>query len=301
MDDRPYLSMALLAYNERDSIESAAHRSSHALARCGRSYELILVDDGSTDGTGRVMDRLAAELPSCRVIHHSSHLGLGSGIRTAYFSGRGEWATWFPADLQADPADLSNLVERLEQCDVLVTYRQALQRHASLARKVISLLDRVLVRFLFGLQLRDLHWVRFFRRPLLEQMFLKSASPSIDTEMMIEARRLGARILELPLADHPRKAGKAKGARWANILTSMSDLLVLWCRDRFMRVPEWSPRVKQHAMDATEERGPRSGVEARDGACVNRRGDGDHSVLSVAACRATAKVVVPRDRAAQGV
>src|SRR5437868_5611838 len=98
MDDRPFLSMALLAYNERDSIELAARRSSRALARCGKGYELILVDDGSTDGTADAMDRLAEELPFCRVIHHSAHVGLGVAIRMAYFGGRGEWATWFPAD-----------------------------------------------------------------------------------------------------------------------------------------------------------------------------------------------------------
>src|SRR5205823_6254124 len=106
--------------------------------------------------------------------------------------------------------------------------------------------DRVLVRFLFGLKLRDLHWVRFFRRPVLEQMQLKSGSPSIDTEMMIQARRLGARILELPLEDHPRLAGTAKGAGWSNTLTSFRDLLVLWAYDRLMR----KRRARQ---EATEE------------------------------------------------
>jgi glycosyltransferase involved in cell wall biosynthesis len=237
MDDRPYLSMALLAYNERDSIELAARRSSRALERTGKSYEFILVNDGSTDGSGDAMDSLAAELPFCRVIHHSTHLGLGAAIRTAYFAGSGEWATWFPADLQADPDRLPELVDRLEQCDVLVTYRNAASRRASSARKLISIFDRLLVRFLFGLKLRDLHWIRFFRRPLLEQMRLSSDSPSVDTEMMVQAGRLGARILELPLEDHPRAAGKAKGAGWANLLASFKDLLVLWAYYRFTRMP----------------------------------------------------------------
>jgi glycosyltransferase involved in cell wall biosynthesis len=247
MDDRPYLSMSLLAYNERDSIDLAARRSSRALARCGKSYELILVDDGSTDGSAEAMDRLANDLPYCRVIHHSAHLGLGAAIRTAYFGGQGDWATWFPADMQADPDDLPGLVDRLEQCDVLVTYRNAANRRASLGRKLVSLFDRALVRFLFGLKLRDLHWIRFFRRRLLEQMHLASASPSIDTEMMVQAGRLGARTLELPLKDHPRTAGKAKGAGWANILASTRDLLILWCRDRFIRRPEVKEEAPEQA------------------------------------------------------
>ncbi len=270
MDDRPYLSMALLAYNERDSIESAAQQSSRALARCGRTYELILVDDGSADGTAQVMDDLAAKLPCCRVIHHPTHLGLGTAIRTAYFAGFGEWATWFPADLQADPGDLPRLVARLEQCDVLMTYRHASQRRASVGRKLVSLCDRMLVRLLFRLKLRDLHWVRFFRRRLLEQMHLKSGSPSIDTEMMIQARHLGARILEAPLDDHPRSAGKAKGAGWANILTSFRDLLALWARERSIRMS----KVKYEATKAT--------VESLF--LYGGRGSEDNSVLSVASC-----------------
>jgi len=295
MDERPYLSMAILAYNERDSIESAAYRSSRALARCGTTYELILVDDGSTDGSGEAMDRLASELPRCRVLHHPTHLGLGAAIRTAYFGGRGEWATWFPADLQADPDDLPGLAERLEQCDVLVTYRNAASRRASLGRKLVSLFDRVLVRFLFGLKLRDLHWIHFFRRRLLDQMHLKSDSPSIDTEMIVQARRLGARFLEVPLADYPRTAGKAKGAGWANIVASFRDLLMLWTREGLIRMPQWSPRVKQEATERTEKccslfdlekhRGRAGGEgEGRGGGRENGRGHGDDSVLSVASC-----------------
>jgi glycosyltransferase involved in cell wall biosynthesis len=301
MDDRPYLSMALLAYNERHSIESAAHRSSVALERCGRPYELILVDDGSTDGSAETMDRLAGELPFCHVIHHSAHRGLGAAIRTAYFRGQGEWATWFPADLQADPADLPGLVERLEQCDALVTYREALQRRASVGRKLVSWFDRMLVRFLFGIKLRDLHWVRFFRRRLLEQMRLKSQSPSIDTEMVFQARRLGARILELPLQDHPRTAGKAKGAGLSNILRSFRDLLILWARDRFARISAWSPGMKQEATQSTEESSSLFGLEEHPfphgrGAAGEREGprcgrengrvNSDHSVLSVPSCSA---------------
>jgi hypothetical protein len=77
-------------------------------------------------------------------------------------------------------------------------------------------------------------------------MNLKSASPSIDTEMIVQARRLGARIRELPLEDHPRTAGMAKGAGWSNLLTSFRDLLVLWTRDRL--VVSLLPPVRKSVM-----------------------------------------------------
>jgi glycosyltransferase involved in cell wall biosynthesis len=227
---RPYLSLCLLAYNERGSIESGARRCAGALTACGQTYELVLVDDGSTDGTAEIIDALAAELPHCRSIHHPRNLGIGAGVRTCYFQTQGEWATWFPADMQADPAELPRLLSHLPHCDVLATYRDPNRRQAGRLRKLISFTDRMLVRLLFGLDLHDLHWIRFFRREILERMRLSSRSPSIDTEMMVQAKRLGARILQVPLNDHARQSGEAKGATLKNVVLSVTDLLALRLR-----------------------------------------------------------------------
>jgi glycosyltransferase involved in cell wall biosynthesis len=227
---QPYLSFALLAYNERDCVREAALRSSRVLERCGHSYELVLVDDGSTDGTWEIMDELARELPRCRVIHHGQNLGVGAAIRTCYLSTQGEWATWFPADLQADPCELPRLLGALSDCDVLITYRDVTRRQEGRIRKVISSFDRTLVRWLFGLRLQDLHWIRFFRRSYLSRMKLLANSPAVDTEMVIQAQRLGARIREVPLADWPRRTGIAKAASWRNVARSVTDLMSLRLR-----------------------------------------------------------------------
>jgi len=223
----PFLSLALLSYNEEGSIERAARRCSEALEACGRTYELIFVDDGSDDQTREIIDRLLHELPCCRAVYHPRNLGIGVGIRTCYFSGVGQWATWFPADLQADPAELPRLLDHLSDCDVLITHRDVQHRRAGRVRKLISSTDRTLVRLLFGLALKDLHWIRFFRRSVLDQMTLRSSSPSIDTEMVVAANRLGAHIVEVPLMDQPRDTGVARGASLRSIIRSMSELLTL--------------------------------------------------------------------------
>jgi glycosyltransferase involved in cell wall biosynthesis len=224
---QPFLSFSLLGYNERDTIERAARRCARVLQSSGQTYELVLVDDGSTDGSGEIVDRLALELPFCRAIHHPRNLGIGAGIRTCYFATHGQWATWFPADLQADPGELPRLLEFLPRCDVLVTYRDARQRQERLLRKAISYTDRALVRLLFGLALKDLHWIRFFRRELLDRMNLACHSPSIDTEMMVWAKKLGARIVQVPLPDQPRQGGVPKGATLKNVVGAVTDLMSL--------------------------------------------------------------------------
>jgi hypothetical protein len=225
----PYLSLALLNYNEAATLERAARTCSGVLEECGFSYELLLVDDGSTDGSREMMEELVGKLPHCRAIYHPRNLGIGAGIRSCYFGGTAEWATWFPADLQADPRELPRLLEHLQDCDVLVTYRNPARRRENLKRKAISAVDRFLVRMLFGVQLRDLHWIRFFRRSVLERMELRSHSPFIDTEMIVAAKRSGARIQEVPLEDQPREFGAPKGARFATLCASLRDLLALRC------------------------------------------------------------------------
>jgi glycosyltransferase involved in cell wall biosynthesis len=227
---RPYISVGLLSYNEEESIERAARHCSKTLEACGRSYELILVDDGSTDETRSIIGHLLEELPHSRAVYHPRNLGIGAGIRTCYYSGTGQWATWFAADLQADPGELPRLMEHLPHCDVLVTYRDPRQRCEHRMRKWISATDRALVQLLFGVALKDLHWIRFFRREILDRMILRSRTPSVDTEMIVAALRLGARIIEVPLDDHPREAGIAKGARLKTLFRSAGDLLSLRLR-----------------------------------------------------------------------
>jgi glycosyltransferase involved in cell wall biosynthesis len=230
MSTAPYLSLAILAYNEQESIERAARLCSGVLESCGQTYELVLVDDGSTDQTPALIEKLVAELPCCRSIRHPRNLGIGAGIRTCYFGTTGQWAVWFPADLQADPRELPRLLRFLPECDVLVTYRDAWQRRETWMRKLVSFTDRRLVRLLFGVSLRDLHWIRFFRRDLLNRMVLTARSPFVDTEMIVSARKLGARLCEVPFPDQPRTTGTAKGASLRNLLGAMSDLFGLYRR-----------------------------------------------------------------------
>lgn len=240
----PFLSLALLAYNEEKTVEEAARRCSRGLTACGQSYELVLVDDGSNDQTPAIMDRLSQELPFCRLIRHPRNLGIGAGIRTSYFATRGTWATFFPADLQADPAEVPRLVEALDGCDVLVTYRETASRQVSPLRKLISMTDRTLVQVLFGLRLRDLHWVRFFKRDFLDRMQVRATSPSVDIEMLVAAKRLGARFREVRLQDNARQFGVARGATLKNVVGAVEDLLVLRLRGTRLAREEDSARAR---------------------------------------------------------
>ena len=132
--------------------------------------------------------------------------------------------------MQADPRQLPRLLEHVNDCDALITYRDPAKRQETRKRKVISAFERLLVWLLFGVKLRDLHWIRMFRRSFLERMRLRSRSPFIDTEMVVAAKRLGARIRQVELLDQAREFGVAKGAKLSNLMYSMVDLASLRVR-----------------------------------------------------------------------
>lgn len=220
----PFLSLAVLAYNETKTIERAAQLCSQALEAGDYTYELVLVDDGSTDGTRDQMIACSETLPNCRTIFHPKNLGIGAGIRTCYFGTTGQWATWLPADLQVDPAELPRMIEMLNNCDVLVTRRGPRE---NLRRAMISVIDRTMVRCLFGLNVPEIHWIKFFRRSVLDRMQLQSRSPTVDSEMLICARKAGARFSHTLLDEKPRECGQATGASLKNLINSTCDLLNL--------------------------------------------------------------------------
>jgi glycosyltransferase involved in cell wall biosynthesis len=250
VDARPYLSLAILAYNEDRTIEKAARLCSEVLQASGKTYELVLVDDGSKDQTREIMGSLAADLPCCRTIFHPRNLQIGAGIRTCYFGTKGEWATWFPADLQADPNEIPRLLTFLGGCDVLLTYRDPAKRHGGWFRRAVSFTDRALVRLLFGLWLRDLHWIRFFRREVLDRMKLSCRSPLVDTEMILQAQRQGARIRQIPLEERPREFGEASGGSPSHLWHATRDLIALR-----LRGIELAPEGRAGTLPAHEDPG----------------------------------------------
>src|SRR4051794_3151600 len=119
---RPHVSVVILAYNEVSNLGPAVEEMLVELKGLGRSWEFLIVDDGSTDGTGALADQLAAAEPHMRVIHHGTNLGLGGGYRTGFREARGDWLTFFPADGQF-PADIVSLfVSRSDDADMVLGY-----------------------------------------------------------------------------------------------------------------------------------------------------------------------------------
>ncbi|MEO8603669.1 MAG: glycosyltransferase family 2 protein [bacterium] len=200
------LSLFLPAYNEAPLIESTVRKAVAVLEATCDTFEVIVVDDGSTDGTGVIADRLAAADRRVRVIHHAGNQGYGKALRTGFAAGAMDVVAYTDVDEPADLWLLRDAVQHLATHDLVIGYR--LQRYSTLHRRLFTWSYNRLVRLLFGVKVRDINFsFKLIRRDALQAIRLSANSVFIDGELLVEAQRLGLRMCEVPVDDLQRTAG----------------------------------------------------------------------------------------------
>ncbi len=217
-----------LAFNEEDTIQEVLKRTHDVLSRNCRDYEVVAFDDGSTDRTSAICDEFAKSHPGTRVIHNDSNKGIGYLLKESYLQSTHDWTVIICSDMQFDPNDLEKFFPYLKSSDIIVSAREKRQDRA--IRKYISSADKLLLKLLFSASFKDLHWIKFVHRKFLDKGSIIAESPFVETEILLRAKKNGARIKEITVPHYPRMHGVAKGARLSNIVKSIRDLLVLFVK-----------------------------------------------------------------------
>lgn len=217
------LTAVVMAYNEAGSLADVVREIVGALIATGRSWEVILVDDGSSDGTGALADRLAGELAGVRVIHHPDNGGLGAVYRTGFREARSDLVTFFPADGQFPATIIGDFLPRIEEADMVLGYLEG--RRDPWTAKILSWGERLLYRLLFG-PLPRFQGVFLLRRRVLAELPLTSRGRgwTVVMELLVRARRAGCRLESVPTVMRPRQAGASKVR---NLRTVAANLLEL--------------------------------------------------------------------------
>ncbi len=217
----PSLTIVVPAFNERENLPRVIGDAlAFARASC-RACEVLVVDDGSTDGSEDVLQKLAA--PELRIIRHARNAGLTAALRTGFFGANNEFVTWIPADGQIPLGELAKILDVWRDHDlVLSTYRR---RDDGLTRAVLSRGLRILLRATTGLRDR-LEGVYLFRRALLDELDLVAAQSAgaIGFEIAVKARFLGKRIASTEIECAPRLSGRSKVANARNVVQSFAEL-----------------------------------------------------------------------------
>jgi glycosyltransferase involved in cell wall biosynthesis len=200
------LSFVLPMYNEKDNIEKMVAGTLSVGRLVADEIEVVVVDDASTDGSGRIADRLAALHPEVRVVHHKVNRKLGGALKTGFYAASMEYVLYMDSDLPVKMEDIPPALARLGGADMLIGFR--ISRAEGVKRAVMSWVYNRMIRALFGLKVTDVNFAfKLFRRSLLECITLESEGSFIDAELLIEARRVGARIVEQGFTYYPRVAG----------------------------------------------------------------------------------------------
>ena len=203
------LSIVVPVYNERENLPLLHQALHEALARCRYSWEVVLVDDGSTDGSTEILEQLATEDPEhVRVVFLRRNFGQTAAIAAGIDHAQGEVVVLMDADLQNDPQDIPRLLAKLEEgYDVVSGWRRE-RKDAFLTRTLPSRLANALISWVTGVHLHDYGCtLKAYRREVLQGFRLYG---EMHRFIPAYAASVGARITEIPVRHHPRKYGKAK-------------------------------------------------------------------------------------------
>jgi len=219
------------AWNEEDTIERAVVAAAEAaedLIEEGEIswYEVLIIDDASTDATARVADELAAKDDRIRVVHHPQNRKLGGSLKTGFAEARGEIVLYTDADLPFDMAELAKAVRllRIYEADIVSAFR--FDRTGEGPRRLVySYVYNHLVQLLLGLRLRDMNFAfKLVRRRVLDNVTLESEGSFIDVELLARAQRLGFHIVQFGVDYFPRTRGISTLSSNAVILKIINEM-----------------------------------------------------------------------------
>ena len=201
-------------WNEEEYIDRALHsarEACHSLIDAGEigDYELLVIDDASTDRTGAIADEIAAADPRVRVVHHPRNRRLGGSLKTGFASARGDLVLYTDADLPFDMDELQKACRLMRhyEADIVSAYRFD-RTGEGYVRVVYSTIYNVLVRLLFGVRIRDINFAfKLCRRRVLDEITLVSEGSFIDAELVIRTIGTGGKVVQFGVDYFPRTRG----------------------------------------------------------------------------------------------
>jgi glycosyltransferase involved in cell wall biosynthesis len=222
------LSVFFPAYNDSGTIASMVIRTVRVAAELTPDFEIVVVDDGSADGTAEIADELARTYPQVRAVHHPRNRDYGAALRTGFRSTTKDLIFYTDGDAQYDPTELKALWAALtDEADLVNGYK--ISRADPLHRVIIGRVYHHIVSLMFGLRLRDVDCdFRLMRRTIFNRIDLEKTSGIICVEMMKKIQDAGFQIVEVPVHHYHRAFGRSQFFNYRRLLRTGRDLLKLW-------------------------------------------------------------------------
>jgi len=228
------LSVFFPMWNEEEYIEravTAASETCRELVDAGQvlDYEVIVVDDASTDRTPQIADALVAADPHVRVVHHPVNRKLGGSMRSGFDAATGDVVLYTDADLPFEMRELVRALRVLQTYEVDIVSAYRLDRTGEGPRRAVySFLYNALVRTMFGTQVRDVNFAfKLVRREVLDHVELRSEGSFIDAELLVRAQKAGFQVLQIGVDYFPRTRGVSTLSSFGVIRTMLTEMRTL--------------------------------------------------------------------------
>lgn len=222
------LSVFLPAYNEEKNIKKTVKRTLKVLPSVAKTYEIIIINDGSRDKTGQIADQLAKENKEVKVVHHRLNCGYGGALKSGFKAAKYLWVAFIDADGQFDFAEIKKFLPYTGTADLILGYRMV--RADNLARKVFTFGWNLLACLFFNLKVRDYSCgFKLIKKEVFEAVQpLVGEEKVTQIEFLVKARKLGFEFAEVGVHHYPREFGKQTGANIKVVARSLVDLFKLW-------------------------------------------------------------------------
>jgi glycosyltransferase involved in cell wall biosynthesis len=251
---KPSVSLVIPMYNEELNIEHAVASALESLDKYAGEYEILIINDASTDASPRIAERLASANPRVRVLHHEKNRKLGGTIRTGFAAARMDLVFYMDADIPFDPDVLGRAIRamQLTGADMIAAYRHD-RKMEGLKRAIYTTVYNNLIGVLFGWPHRDINFsFKLMRREVLQAIHLQSEGSLIDAELVVKAKNHGFIIQQIGIDYFPRTRGESNLASFGVVLKILRELITLYPAMR-KKVPRNEPQKTGDAEQSVSE------------------------------------------------
>lgn len=217
------ISIIIPAYNEEKSIKDVVDLSFKVLPALTNDYEVVVVDDASSDGTYQVLEKLQKKYSNLKVIRNKKNLGTGGSLKILYKTAKKNLSFFIPADNQIRATELPKFLKKIEKYDLVNGWGK--KGVYPFYRRFLSKLYNLVLKVLLETGMKDADSVKLIRRKVLETIKLEAESGFVDAELIVKARKHNFRLAEIEIKRYPRATGKASGLKTSVVLKKIMDLI----------------------------------------------------------------------------
>lgn len=217
------VAISIPAYNDEGTLELLVQQAIEECTALQLQFFVFIVNDGSSDTTAEIANRLANRYPFVHVVHHPKNLGFGPALQKVFTAPKADWILFLPGDNQFPAVNIRHLMECAAGYELIYGYRAI--RNDNRFRKLYSLIYNLIISLLAQTRVRDVNSIVLINTQAIRPLPLKSNSAFIHAELFLKALRNGCCITEVPIVHASRKFGHAGGAKFRVIMSTLVETL----------------------------------------------------------------------------